>query len=162
METDLLKLRLYITTSNRIVKDPACQMMLMESAIHKAMTLGTVSLLLLHSQFSFRTWSSAVTRNAVHTSFSRARRAANDTLYDVSAALDDQKSIYEILVKAFWRHWFFSKSNFDRTCLCQRKSSSFLRMRFTWKTRSQENHLSGNSLASFIKLFDWLFLFGKL
>ena len=101
METDLLKLRLYITTSNRIVKDPACQMMLMESAIHKAMTLGTVSLLLLHSQFSFRTWSSAVTRNAVHTSFSRARRAANDTLYDVSAALDDQKSIYEILVKAF-------------------------------------------------------------
>lgn len=31
---------LYITTSNRIVKDPACQMMLMESAIHKAMTLG--------------------------------------------------------------------------------------------------------------------------
>ena len=47
METDLLKLRLYITTSNRIVKDPACQMMLMESAIHKAMTLGTFSSLLL-------------------------------------------------------------------------------------------------------------------
>ncbi|CBY36070.1 unnamed protein product [Oikopleura dioica] len=40
MEIDLFKLRLYITTSNRIVKDPACQMMLMESAIHKAMTLG--------------------------------------------------------------------------------------------------------------------------
>lgn len=101
METDLLKLRLYITTSNRIVKDPACQMMLMESAIHKAMTLGTVLLLSLSSKSSFRTWSSAVTRNAVHTSFSRARRAANDTLYDVSAALDDQKSICEILVKAF-------------------------------------------------------------
>ena len=47
METDLLKLRLYITTSNRIVKDPACQMMLMESAIHKAMTLGTFSSFLL-------------------------------------------------------------------------------------------------------------------
>ena len=89
METDLLKLRLYITTSNRIVKDPACQMMLMESAIHKAMTLGTCLLLLLHSQSSFRTWSSAVTRNAVHTSFSRARRAANDTLYDVSAAISE-------------------------------------------------------------------------
>jgi len=40
MEIDLFKLRLYITTSNRIVKDPACQMMMMESAIHKAMTLG--------------------------------------------------------------------------------------------------------------------------
>lgn len=47
MESDLVNLRLYITTANRIVKDPACQLMLIETSIERSMILGH-GLALLH------------------------------------------------------------------------------------------------------------------